>query len=310
MALSDVINVEDIQVETRKVIDESYDTFSYLGRLGSTIEAFGTTRLDVLRTSGAYSLQEGETKKLTPITLDSLTFTQGKTVAAVPISVEALKDKGSDWVTTQVIAGLTNDIIRGMDFAVLLGTNSADGSDVSWLTESNIASNATAIYGSGATGDGNVELGFLDDAYALAPIDSGIALGERAYRALSRARNTFSGNLQNTNFNPNTPFILDGNTAQLVKGLDYTNYAKKKPKAELIDSGVRSIVGDFSNVHLAIDTLDIRFAEEGTFGGINLLETNTKLVLAEIFWKVAVEDISSFVAVKDEETEPVDPEVP
>lgn len=295
MALSDVINVEDIQQETREIINESYDNFSYLGRLGATIEAFGTTRLDILRTSGAYSLQEGETKKITPISLDRLTFTQGKTVAAVPISVEALKDKGSDWVTNEVIAGLTNDIVRGMDFAVLLGTNSADGTDISWLSTSNIASNSTPLNAV----EGQEELLTLDAAYELAPIDSGIALGERAYRALSRARNAFSGNLQNTQFNPKDPFILDGNTAQLVRGLDYKNYAHKKLKSSLIDSGVRSIVGDFSNIHLAIDELDIRIAEEGTFGGINLLETNTKLVLAEIFWKVAIEDIESFVTVKD-----------
>lgn len=296
------LNQEAIKRNVTKLVNTQFDNFSTLGTLGATYEDYETDEIRSFSSAGSVSLKEGEKKTTTGVIENNVHLVNGKTISNVIFTEEALLKADTASVVKAVSTDLAAAVMQGLDMGVLLGKNTSDGSDITWLQDIALAKNGLALPSTASALDD------FDAAIAHAGIDAQVALSTQGYTNLARKRTT-TGALLYPNISPEGRFVIDGIPAVRNKGLGFDNYVKLRDRADLIENGIQSVTGDFSKIHIAVADFKIRTSREGTYDGTNLLEENKLLVLAEVFWKVGFSgDIASNFAIT-KGADFIDPEV-
>lgn len=182
--------------------------------------------------------------------------------------------------------GLVKDITCLIESIVFTGKNTHDGSDIEELKDIALYKNGFVIpAGADPLSD------FYYAIHSTEEEDVQIVLSNVGFFHLSNniKEKDEKGNL----------FLLEDVIAAKSEALGYNNFHPQQGKLD--ENGVQFIVGDFSKINISIDKVVYKEYEQGVFDGINLLEENKVLVVADVFWKVDIkeEDAKSFIVVKE-----------
>ena len=180
---------------------------------------------------------------------------------------------------------LVRDIAESIEANIFTGKNTHDTSDIKELKEIALCKNGFVI----PAGDDLL----LDFNYAICHVKDDVQAvlsAQGSYRLFD----DIVYNKKNENL-----FSIDDIIVTKSEALGYDNFHPQQGK--LIENGVQFIAGDFSKINISIDKVVYREYKEGTFKGVNLLEENKILAVAEVFWRVDIdgEIADNFVVVKD-----------
>lgn len=180
---------------------------------------------------------------------------------------------------------LVKDIAESIEANIFTGKNTHDTSDIAELKE-------IALCKKGFVIPAGEDL-LLDFNYATCHVKDDVQAvlsAQGSYRLFDDV----VYNKKNENL-----FSIDDFIVTKSEALGYDNFHPRQGK--LIENGVQFIAGDFSKINISIDKVVYKEYEQGFFEGINLLEENKVLAVAEVFWKVDIdgEIADNFVVVKE-----------
>lgn len=181
---------------------------------------------------------------------------------------------------------LVIDIIESIEANIFTGKNTHDTSDIAELKEIALCKNGFVIpAGSDPLSD------FYYAIHNTKEEDVKVLLSNVGFFHLSK-------NIKEKD-EKRKLFSIEDVIAAKSETLGYDNFHPRQGK--LIENGVQFIAGDFSKINISIDKVVYKEYEQGFFEGVNLLEENKVLAVAEVFWKVDIngEIADNFVVVKE-----------
>lgn len=295
MATQDIqVIKQEINQGTTAIVLENFDLSSAAVRLGAQNLSPDVSTIEKYSVNGAYVIGEGEQKKLNLIGKETQEVVNLKSVGAIKITEEALRQKNFSGFIEELQNKLAANIIAAVDNAVLKGyTNSNSTSrDAVLMREWAPLNSADKVAFDPASGES-----FITELIAASSFgdfqsgDSNIALSPRGFSTLQTEALDKNSPVSVNAISRKGAFDVVGLNTQVIKGLSIDNFApasKDTAGENSISNGSLALVGDFSSIQLAIDSIQTKIFTE-QFGGEDLSGTNHVVIVLEAFFRATVD---------------------
>lgn len=286
----DVIKQEINKGSTAIVLD-SFDTNSATVRLGAQNLSPDVSTIEKYSVDGAYVIGEGEQKKLNLIAREAQEVVSLKSVGAVKVTEEALRQDNFSSFIGELQKKLAANVIAGVDNAVLKGYTASATSDSAKMEEWAPLNSSNKVVFDPAT-DSNF-IAELITASSLNDFQSGdnkIALSPRGFSTLQTEALDKNSPVSVNAITTDGAFYVAGLSSQVIKGLSLDNFAPASKGAgdNNIDNGTLALVGDFSSISLSISSIETKIFTE-QFAGEDLSGTNHIVIVLEAFFRAAID---------------------
>lgn len=291
---NELINLQDINELTTKLIFKNYDSSSLLKRLGADSLNADVDEFKLTYTGEATVLGESDPKPLAGIESDTIAVQRAKAVHAVHITEEALRARGASYVLQDISAQAAANLLWSIDKAVLLGVSDSESNAARALQEIAIAPNAKKIE---ETDDPQQD--FIDLVFSTGEPDSKVIISNDFFTKLGKIRNKMTGESL-YKLSSNRDFTINSSQVVYAKGLGYENWypsRNRKERDTLVPNDIQAVTGPWGDIKLNLSALSTKIFREA-FGEEQLSKKNEIVILNEIFFDVLVPETNDFVALK------------
>lgn len=283
------LSTEDLSEIVIKTLPGLMDEGSALVAAGTTNIAYDTTDIRKMQISGPAVVAEGASKPMSNPDWEMEKVRTLKLVQAMVVTEEFLDTSEGKKMAAEAVGKYLASFPKGIDIAVLNGTNPRTGEAVSAYATDNLKDNATQFSSS--------DPALIDQviASAIYGIDEAeyLLLSREGFNQVSSLRTVTDG-LQKYRLDRNRSFDFSSVEASTFRSVGMNGWNPGR----ILNSNL-AMAGDFSKIGMAFQAPTVRIGREGTFNGENLLQDNKIAYIIEQKVKFYVDEPESFAVIKD-----------